>query len=90
MTGQGSSQIEKFDGSDFGYWKMQVEDYLYKKNLYQPLTGLKREAMSATHWALLDRKALGFVRLIFYEKCGFQCEECHEYNRYYESLGRHL
>jgi len=20
--------IEKFDGTDFGYWKMQIEDYL--------------------------------------------------------------
>ena len=21
--------IEKFDGSNFGFWKMQIEDYLY-------------------------------------------------------------
>jgi hypothetical protein len=23
--------IEKFDGTYFGYWKMQIEDYLYGK-----------------------------------------------------------
>jgi len=34
-------RIEKFDGSDFGFWKMQIEDYLYQKKLYLPLTGQK-------------------------------------------------
>ena len=24
-----SSGIEKFDGIDFAYWRMQIEDYLY-------------------------------------------------------------
>ncbi|VFQ63678.1 unnamed protein product [Cuscuta campestris] len=28
-------KIEKFDGSDFGFWKMQIEDVLYQKDLYQ-------------------------------------------------------
>ena len=30
MTGENGkmSRIEKFDGIDFGYWKMQIEDYL--------------------------------------------------------------
>ena len=31
--------IEKFDGMDFGYWKMQIEDYLYGKKLHLPLLG---------------------------------------------------
>ena len=31
--------IEKFDGTDFGYWKMQIEDYLYEKKLHLPLLG---------------------------------------------------
>ena len=26
------SGIKKFDGTDFGYWKMQIEDYLYGRN----------------------------------------------------------
>ena len=24
--------IEKFDGTDFGYWRMQIEDYFYGRN----------------------------------------------------------
>ena len=26
-----TSRIEKFDGTDFGYWKMQIEDYVWYK-----------------------------------------------------------
>ncbi|KAK2971629.1 hypothetical protein RJ640_003449 [Escallonia rubra] len=43
--------------------QMQVEDYLYQKDLYLPLVGEKHEAMSANEWAILDRKALATVRL---------------------------
>jgi len=39
-------RIEKFDGSDFGFWKMQIKDYLYQKKLYLPLTGQKPTDMS--------------------------------------------
>ena len=38
--------IEKFDGSDFSFWKMQIEDYLYQKDLHKPLTGVKPESMT--------------------------------------------
>ena len=33
MTGEDrkTSGIEKFDGTDFGYWKMQIEDYVWYK-----------------------------------------------------------
>lgn len=55
------SKIEKFDGTNFGYWKMQVEDHLYEKDLYQPLKEKPTE-MEQEAWDLLDRKALGAVR----------------------------
>ncbi|KAK2990145.1 hypothetical protein RJ640_007547 [Escallonia rubra] len=42
---------------------MQVEDYLYQKDLYLPLVGEKPEAMNANEWTILDRKALATVRL---------------------------
>ena len=38
---EGKVKIEKFDGADFVFWKMQIEDYLYQKKLYQPLLGKK-------------------------------------------------
>ena len=39
------SRIEKFDGADFAYWRMQIEDYLYGKKLHLPLLGTKPETM---------------------------------------------
>ena len=50
-----SSRIEKFDGTDFAYWRMQIEDYLYGRKLHLPLLGTKLAAMKAEEWALLDR-----------------------------------
>ncbi|PHU21110.1 hypothetical protein BC332_12261 [Capsicum chinense] len=46
--------IEKFDGFDFGFWKMQIEDYLYQKDLHEPLTGVKSESMKEEEWKLKD------------------------------------
>ena len=40
-----ASGIEKFDGTDFGYWRMQIEDYLYGKKLHLPLLRTKPEIM---------------------------------------------
>jgi hypothetical protein len=47
MTGEEGKTlgIEKFDGTDFGYWKMQIEDYLYGKKLHLSLLGKKPDKM---------------------------------------------
>ena len=37
---------EKFNGSDFDFWKMQIEDYLYQKDLHEPLLGVKPDTMT--------------------------------------------
>ncbi|WVY92294.1 hypothetical protein V8G54_037808 [Vigna mungo] len=50
---EGKVKIEKFDGSDFGFWKMQIEDYLYHKKLYLPLKGEKPDNMEQSDWELL-------------------------------------
>ena len=42
---------------------MQIEDYLYGRQLHLPLLGTKPEAMKAEKWALLDRQVLGVIRL---------------------------
>ena len=55
--------IEKFDGTDFVYWMMQIEDYLYGKKLHLPLLRTKHEAMKNEDWNLLDRQVLGVIRL---------------------------
>ena len=55
--------IEKFDGTDFAYWRMQIEDYLYGNKLHLPLLGTKPETMKDEDWNLLDRQVLGVIRL---------------------------
>ncbi|KAK3026871.1 hypothetical protein RJ639_041998 [Escallonia herrerae] len=47
MAEEGKGKIEKFNGMNFQWWKMQVEDYLSQKDLYLPLVGEKPEAMNA-------------------------------------------
>ena len=59
-----ASGIEKFDGTDFAYWRMQIEDYLYGRKLHLPLLGTKPEVMKAKELAFLDRQVLGVIRLI--------------------------
>ena len=47
--------IKKFDGTDFGFWRMQIEDYLYGKKLHLPLLRSKLATMKDDEWALLDK-----------------------------------
>ena len=65
MTDDMKLTIEKFNGTNFAYWKMQIEDLLYQKNFYLPLGGKAKKptTMSDAEWEVLDRKALGTVRL---------------------------
>lgn len=64
--GDSSIKIEKFKGSDFSVWKTRIRDCLYQtKDLHLALVGYERKpaGMSDEEWHLLDRKALGIVRL---------------------------
>ena len=65
MANDGKFRVEKFNGQNFSLWKMQMEDYLYQKDLYLPLSRKTKKpaAMIDTEWNILDRKALGTVRL---------------------------
>ena len=53
-TGKASG-IEKFNGTNFGFWRMQIEDYLYGKKLHLPLLREKPTTMKDDEWTLLDR-----------------------------------
>ena len=65
MAEDGKFRVEKFNGQNFALWKMQMEDYLYQKDLYIPLSRKikKPTAMTDIEWNILDRKSLGTVRL---------------------------
>ena len=58
-----ASGIKKFDGTDFTYWRMQIEDYLNGRKLHLPLLGTKPKTMKAEEWALLDKQVLRVIRL---------------------------
>ena len=58
-----ASRIENFDGTYFGFWRMQIEDYFYGKKLHLLLLGSKHETMKAEEWAFLDRQVLGVIKL---------------------------
>ena len=58
-----ASGIKNFDGTNFTYWRMQIEDYLYRRKLHLPLLRTKSETMKAEEWALLNRQVLGVIRL---------------------------
>ncbi|RVW99369.1 Retrovirus-related Pol polyprotein from transposon TNT 1-94 [Vitis vinifera] len=58
-----TSGIEKFDGTNFAYWRMQIEDYFYGRKLHLPLLGTKPESMKVEEWTFLDRQVLGVIRL---------------------------
>jgi len=60
VADEGKVKIGKFDGMNFSFWKMQIEDYLYQKKMYQPLSGNKLEDMKNKGWALLDRQAWSY------------------------------
>jgi hypothetical protein len=65
MADEGKLRVDRFNGQNFQLWKMQMEDYLYQKDLWKPLEGKAKNqgTMSEAEWDLLDRKALGSIRL---------------------------
>ena len=64
-------KLDKLDGADFRFWKMQIEDHLYQKNLYQPLSENKPESMKNEDWKILDRQVLGVIRLTLSRNVAF-------------------
>jgi hypothetical protein len=65
MAEDGKFKVEKFNDQNYQLWKMQMEDYLYQKDLYLPLGGKEKQStsMKDEEWEILDRKALGTIRL---------------------------
>ena len=63
MAEDGRYRVEKFNSQNYELWKMQMEDYLYQKDLYLPLSGNTKMSMSMTdtEWDIIDIKALGTI-----------------------------
>jgi hypothetical protein len=65
MSKDGKFRVEKFNGQNYHLWKMQMEDYLYQKDLFLPLGRIEKKpaATKDEEWETLDKKALGTIRL---------------------------
>jgi hypothetical protein len=65
MAEDGKFRVKKFNGQNYQLWKMQMEDYLYQKDIFLPLGGIENNsmAMKDEEWEILDRKALGMIHL---------------------------
>jgi hypothetical protein len=66
MAKDGKFRVEKFNSQNYQLWKMQMEDYLYQKDLFLPLGGRAKKsvAMKDEEWEVLDRKTLGTMILL--------------------------
>ena len=65
MAEDGKIRDEIFKDQNHQLWKMQMEDYLYQKDLFLPLDGIKKNSMDMKdeEWEVLDKKALWTIRL---------------------------
>jgi hypothetical protein len=65
MSEDGKFRVENFNDQNYQLWKMQMEDYLYQKDLFLPLGGIvkKRTVMKEEEWEILDIKALGTIQM---------------------------
>ena len=56
MAEEGKFRVKKFNGQNYQLWKMQMEDYLYNKDLFLPLGGKAKQLanMKDAEWEVLD------------------------------------
>ena len=63
MEDEGKMRVDRFNGHNFKLWKLQMEEYLYQKDLWKQLEEKTKNqgSMSNDEWDLLDKKALGSI-----------------------------
>src|ERR1044071_7485254 len=61
MSEEGKVKVEKFDGKNFGGWKMQIKDLLIQKELDAALDPPPETITK--EWMNLDKKAQSTIRL---------------------------
>ena len=73
MKEEGNIRDKKFNNQSYQLWKVEMEDYLYQKDLYLPLGGKAKQpaAMKDEEWEVLDRKVLGTIRLCLASSVAF-------------------
>ncbi|RDX88935.1 hypothetical protein CR513_29389, partial [Mucuna pruriens] len=53
----------KLTADNYSYWKPMMEDHLYCKDLYEPITNEEMpEGKTEKDWEILNRKAVAMIR----------------------------
>ncbi|MFS7959824.1 putative RNA-directed DNA polymerase [Helianthus anomalus] len=75
MAEDGKVQIEKFDGKKFGWWKMQIEALLCRKDLDVVLEDERPKKMPQADWDRMDKKARAVIPLSISENVAFNIQK---------------
>jgi hypothetical protein len=46
MGEDGNFRVDKFNSKKYQLWKMQIEYFLYQKDLFLPLGGIEKKSMT--------------------------------------------
>ncbi|KAK1430235.1 hypothetical protein QVD17_12833 [Tagetes erecta] len=71
MADDGKVQIEKFNGTDFSWWKMQINALLVQKDLEVVLTWVKPGKLELEDWESKDKKARAVITLSLSKNVAF-------------------
>ncbi|KAJ0824572.1 putative RNA-directed DNA polymerase [Helianthus annuus] len=71
MAEDGKVQTDKFNGTDFSWWKMQIEALLVQKDLDIVLSGVRPERVEPADWESKDRKARAVITLALSKTVAF-------------------
>ena len=73
MEEEGKFRVDKFIDQNYQLWNMLMEDYLYQKDMFLLLDGKTKHSttMKENEWVVLNRKALGTIRLFLASSMAF-------------------
>ena len=58
MAEEGNFRVVKFNDQNYQLWKMQMEDYLYQKDMFYHWAEKQKQSttMKDEEWAVLDKR----------------------------------
>ena len=73
MVEEGKFRIKKFNDQKYQLWKMQMEDYLYRKDMFLPLGRKTKQQMTMKdeEWEVLDIKEPAIIQLFLVSSMAF-------------------
>ena len=74
-SGSSEMSLRRFDGSNFNFWKEQMQDYLIVKGQIDPIENeVAPEIYNANEWQKLDRIVCAKIRMHLSESVYFTVE----------------